>query len=222
VNSILLIEDNKIILDTNKEFLDSEGYGVHTAETLSDGFHILQKERIDLIILDIMLPDGSGVDFCAEIRKQYDIPVLYLTCLEEEAALVAALKAGGDEYMTKPYSLDALSARIAALLRRVRMDRSSPADFTVGPLTVDCGKRVMYLNGADMLLKPKEYDLLLILVRGMGQRFTSDELYGLVWAGKATDTRTVAVHISMLRKKLGESPFYILTEQRTYYSLHIE
>jgi len=222
MNTILLIEDNVKILETNKELLESEGYAIHTAKTLSDGSRILQDEPIDLVILDIMLPDGSGIDFCAEIRKQYDIPILYLTCLEEDASLVAALKAGGDEFMTKPYNLDVLSARVAALLRRVRMDRSAPTSFTVGPLAVDCGKRMMYLDGVDMLLTPKEFDLLLVLVRGMGRRFTSEELYGLAWTGKAIDTRTVAVHISILRKKLSESPFYILTEQRTYYSLHME
>jgi len=221
VNTILLIEDNGKLLNVNKEFFESEGYAVHTAETLAEGLSVLQKNPVDLIVLDIMLPDGSGIEFCAEIRKQYDVPILYLTCLSEDAALVDALKAGGDEYMTKPYNLDALLARVAALLRRVRMSSSAPAVFTVGSLTVDPQKRAMYLDGADMLLKPKEFDLLLVLARAMGQRFTAEELYGLVWSGEAIDTRTVTVHISALRKKLDDSPFYILTKQGAY-SLHME
>lgn len=226
MNTILIIEDNARILDTNKEYLETEGYTVHTAATLAEGMAVLQKEAVDMIVLDIMLPDGSGIDFCAEIRKQYDIPVLYLTCLEEDTTLVNALKAGGDEYMTKPYKLEALSARVMALLRRVRLERSAPKFLTVGPLTVDCGKRVMFLNGKDMMLKPKEFDLLLALVRSMDRRYTAVELYNLVWPGKANDTgtdvRTVAVHISSLRKKLENSPFIIVTEQRKYYSLIME
>ncbi|MCL2112110.1 MAG: response regulator transcription factor [Clostridiales bacterium] len=222
MNTILLIEDNAKIRESNKEYLETEGYAVHAAATLTDGEIILQSEQVDLIVLDIMLPDGSGVDFCAEIRKRHDIPVLFLTCLDEDAALVDALKAGGDEYMTKPYSFDALLARIMALLRRVRIERSAPEVFGVGPLTVDCGRRVMLLDGRDMRLKPKEFDLMLALVRGIGQLFTADELYALVWLEAAVDVRTVAVHISSLRKKLEDSSFYIVTEQRKYYSLRMD
>ncbi|MCL2013409.1 MAG: response regulator transcription factor [Oscillospiraceae bacterium] len=219
MNTILLIEDNAKILESNREYLEAEGYAVYAAATLKDGSAILRNQEIDLIVLDIMLPDGSGIDFCADIRKQYDIPVLYLTCLEEDTSLVGALKAGGDEYMTKPYKLDALSARVMALLRRVRIERSAPEVFKVGPLTVDCGKRIMLLYDTDMLLKPKEFDLLLTLVRDMERLFSAEELYTLVWSGIAVDKRTVAVHISSLRKKLENSPFIIATEQRKYYSL---
>ncbi|MCL2109267.1 MAG: response regulator transcription factor [Oscillospiraceae bacterium] len=222
MNTILLIEDNAKILESNKEYLEAEGYTVYAAATLKHGAEILRNRDIDLIILDIMLPDGSGIDFCAEIRKSHEIPVLFLTCLEEDTSLVEALKAGGDEYMTKPYRLDALSARVMALLRRVRIERSAPEIFKVGPLTVDCGKRMMFLNGMDMLLKPKEFDLMLTLLRSMERLFSAEELYTLVWSGKAVDTRTVTVHISSLRKKLEESPFIITTEQRKYYSLSME
>ena len=219
MNTILLVEDNAKILKSNKEYLESEGYTVYTASTLEDGSSILRSREINLIVLDIMLPDGSGIDFCAEIRKQHDIPVLYLTCLEEDDTLVSALKAGGDEYMTKPYKLNALSARIMALLRRVRIERSAPDVFTIGPLTVDCGRRLMFLYDKDLLLKPKEFELLLTLVRSMERQFSAEELYTLVWSGAAVDTRTVAVHISSLRKKLEDSPFAIATEQRKYYKL---
>ena len=222
MSTILLIEDNLKILDANKEYLESEGYAVLSAATLAEGGLILRENAVDLLILDIMLPDGSGIDFCAEIRKFTDIPVLYLTCLDEGDSLVAALTAGGDEYVTKPYSLDTLSARIMALLRRVRISKLSPEAFSLGPLFVDCGKRMMSLNNADMMLKPKEFDLLLVLVRGLGQKFTAEELYGLVWSGDAIDVRTVVVHISSLRKKLENSPISIATEQRKYYRLYME
>ena len=222
MNTLLLIEDNVKILDTNREFLEAEGYAVHAASSLSEGRAVLREEKIDLLILDIMLPDGSGIDFCAEIRKHSDIPVLYLTCLEEGDALIAALEAGGDEYVTKPYSLDTLSARVMALLRRDRISKSAAGAFTLGPLSVDCGKRMMSLGNEDMKLKPKEFDLMLVFVRGIGRQFTAEELYGLVWSGDAIDVRTVVVHISSVRKKLENSPFYIATTRRKYYSLHME
>ena len=222
MNTILLIEDNIKILDTNREFLQSQGYNIQVADTLAAGELILRKKKIDLLILDIMLPDGSGIEFCAKIRKFTDIPVLYLTCLEEGDSLVAALDAGGDEYVTKPYSLETLSARVKALLRRYRVNKLTPETFTLGPLFVDCGRRIMLLGNVDMNLRPKEYDLLLLLVRKFGQRFTAEELYSIVWAGRAIDARTVVVHISSLRKKLDDSPFYIATEKRKYYSLQME
>ena len=220
--TLLLIEDNMKILDSNKEFLEAEGYAVHATSSLAEGRAVLRDKAVDLIILDIMLPDGSGIDFCSEIREHTDVPVLYLTCLDEGDALIDALAAGGDEYVTKPYSLDALSARVMALLRRNRIGKLSAGTFSLGPLFVDCGRRKMAMRNVDMALKPKEFDLLLVLVRGIERQFTAGELYKMVWAGEAIDVRTVVVHISSLRKKLENSPFYIATAQRKYYSLHME
>ena len=222
MSTILLIEDNVKILNSNMEFLESDGYTVYAATTLAAGETLLRHNPIDLLILDIMLPDGSGIDFCAKIRKFTDIPVLYLTCLEESDSLVSALTAGGDEYVTKPYSLDTLSVRVMALLRRVRMSKLSTEAFSLGPLYVDCSKRRMFLNGSDLMLKPKEYDLLLALVRNIGQKFTAEDLYRMVWAGEAIDLRTVVVHISSLRKKLEGSPLFIATLERKYYKLQME
>ena len=225
MNAILLVEDNAVIMDSNREYLELQGYTVHTASTVREGEAALKTLQIDLIILDVMLPDGSGIEFCADMRKRNDIPVLFLTCLDDEAALVAGLKAGGDEYMTKPYSLAALSARAEALLRRVRMDRSSEKNFVIGPVLIDCGKRRAYLNGEDVMLTPKEFEVLLLLARDIGKRFTAKEIYSSVWRDELFDSRTVIVHISSLRKKLrlnDESPFSIATEQRKYYSLRSE
>lgn len=223
MNTILIVEDNTELLNTNKEFLEFEGYYTYTASTLSEGDFIIQNKQIDMIILDIILPDGSGIDFCARIRTQIDIPILFLTCLGDDDKLISALQAGGDEYVTKPYSFTALSARIAALLRRVRIDKSSQDSFTIGPLLIDCNKRKVYFNSIDMLLKPKEFDLFLVLIRNRGRNFTACELYSLVWGENAVDVRTVAVHISSLKKKVKmiELPISIITEQRKYYSLSL-
>ncbi|MCL2095533.1 MAG: response regulator transcription factor [Oscillospiraceae bacterium] len=225
MSAILLIEDNAVIMDSNREYLEMQGYEVCAAFTIRGGLEILESRRIDLIILDIMLPDGSGIDFCAKMRESFNIPVLFLTCLDDDDALIAGLKAGGDEYMTKPYSLAALSARTDALLRRVRIERSSERSFSIGPLTIDCGKRRVYLDGGDALLTPKEFDVLLMLARDMGRGFTSEEIYSRVWGDELFDSRTVIVHISSIRKKLrmdDESPLTIATEKRKYYSLRRE
>lgn len=225
MNTILLVEDNAGILNTNKEYLEFQGYSVLTASTLLDGQTVLENHMIDLIILDIMLPDGSGIDFCTKIREHRDIPVLFLTCLDDDASLVAGLKSGGDEYMTKPYSLAALSARVGALLRRVRIDKTTEQSFAVGPLLIDCGKRRVYLNGTDIPLSPKEYDILLLLARDIGKGITAEDIYSQIWGNTLFDKRTVIVHISSLRKKLrmdDESPLSITTERRKYYCLRAE
>ena len=225
MSHILLVEDNAIIMDTNKEYLLMHGYSVHTATTLREGEAALKKYQFDLIILDIMLPDGSGVDFCAKIRENIDIPVLFLTCLEDEEMLLSGFTAGGDEYMTKPYSLAALTARAEALLRRVRIERSNEKSFRIGPLLIDCGNRKAYIDGEDTLLTHKEFEILLLLARDIGKGYTAEEIYNRIWGNESFDSRTVIVHISCLRKKLrldDESPLSIMTEKRKYYSLQRE
>ena len=222
MNNLLLLEDNAVIMDSNKEYLELMGYEVHTAFTIQEGLLALESKHFDLIILDVMLPDGSGIDFCAKMREHYDIPVLFLTCLDDDAALVAGLRAGGDEYMTKPYSLEAMSARVEALLRRVRMERSSEKSFNIGPLSIDCGRRRVYLYGEDALLTHKEFDVLLLLARDMERGYSAQEIYSRIWGDEMFDSRTVIVHISSIRKKLrmdDESPVSIITEKRKYYKL---
>ena len=225
MNAILLVEDNAVIMDSNREYLEMQGCDVYTAFTIREGLQAIESQRIDLIILDVMLPDGSGIDFCAKMRERHDIPVIFLTCLDDDAALIAGLNAGGDEYMTKPYSLAALYARADALLRRVRIERSSEKNLYIGPLLIDCGKRRVYIGDEDVMLTPKEFDVLLLLARDMGRGFTAEQIYSRVWGDELFDSRTVIVHISYLRKKLrmyDESPLSIVTEKRKYYSLRRE
>ncbi|MCL2003939.1 MAG: response regulator transcription factor [Oscillospiraceae bacterium] len=125
MSAILLMEDDSADMAANKAHLERAGYDVYSASTLREGKMTLESRHIDLIILGTVLPDGSGIGFCAQIRERYDIPVIFLTHLNNDAALIAGLEAGGDEYMTKPYSLAALTARAEALLRRVRMEKTT-------------------------------------------------------------------------------------------------
>ncbi|MCL2056735.1 MAG: response regulator transcription factor [Oscillospiraceae bacterium] len=218
----MLLESDRASMEANKGHLKREGYDVYTAASLKEGGMILENRRIDLIVMGLILPDGPGIRFCSEIRARYDIPVLFLTHLDDDTALIAGLEAGGDEYMTKPYSHAALSARVRALLRRVRMEKSSMTVFAAGPLQIDCSKRKAYAGGGALPLAPREFDVLLLLAREPGREFTAQEIYSMIWGSGQFNGRTVIAHISSLRKKLrkiGENAPFIVTGQRKYYSM---
>lgn len=222
--TILIVEDNENILRINKEALEMEGYHVLTAQSLKKAKEYIDKASIDLILLDIMLPDGSGVEFCRVIRKQIIVPILFLSCLDEKSNIIDGLKNGGDDYMTKPYSIDELITRCAALLRRVEIERNNKQSrMTYGPIVIDTTKKRAFLNGKDILLKPKELSLLILLLENSEHNFTAEDIYQAIWGQTANnDIRTVRVHISSLRKKLRldeEKSFSIETLNRKYYCL---
>jgi DNA-binding response OmpR family regulator len=202
--TILMVEDNKSILEINGEALKMEGYMVVTAETLEKARAALEAVSPDIIILDIMMPDGSGLDFCEEIRNKTTAPIIFLTCMNETEDMVRGLEKGGDDYITKPYHIEVLIARIEANLRRVHMDwENQPSVVRLGPLTLDMTAASAYLDGENLLLKPKEFQLLAFFIRNAGKEFTSGQLYKTIWGMDANgDTRTVKAHISRLRRKL--------------------
>lgn len=200
---ILLIEDNKEISDYNKKCLEIAGYTVATAATLAEGRKKLASFRPELMVLDIMLPDGSGIDFCREIRAITTCPVLFLTNLTELSQIVKGLRAGGDDYMIKPYRIEELIARIEAHLRRVAMP--SGLRMTVGKdvLSLDARSQRACLNDRDLLLKPKEYQILDYLMQNRNRYVTATELYAEIWGMSSNeDVRTVFVHMSNIRAKL--------------------
>lgn len=198
---ILLVEDNVDIMQANRRMLEMHGYGVSSAASLAEARRELDAGQPDLAVLDIMLPDGSGLDFCGELRERRPgTPVLFLTVLGEKDDVVTGLRAGGDDYLTKPYDYDILMARIEALLRRA--GRSSLPQV-IGPLSVDHTSHRVYRDGKDTFLKPKEYALFLLLARNPGVFFQPEDLYRQVWAAPCCDVRTVYAHVCSLRKKLG-------------------
>ena len=200
---ILLVEDAVEILDSNRAALTEQGYQVSTAETLEQTRLVLSEISPDLIILDVILPDGSGLALCRELRRNTVAPILFLTSLGESEEIVRGLRAGGDDYMAKPYQMEELLARVEAQLRRVELLRGHRDTPGFGPLTLDHSAQRAFLDGQDLLLKPKEYLLLAMLVRAGGGYLTTEELYAEGWAANpAGDVRTVVVHISALRGKL--------------------
>lgn len=217
-----MIEDNPAILRTNRMRLELEGYHVLTAETLTKGREITQQGRPDLILLDILLPDGNGLEYCRELFGQAGPRILFLSALNTPQDVITGLRAGGDDYITKPYLLEELMARVEALLRRPVSPGVEPPLLRIGPLEMSstAGLGRAYLYGKDLLLTPKELSLLSILLQRQGQYVPSQVLYEQVWGMKAVDTRTVKQHIHRLREKLGEAaPVVIEAEQGKGYRL---
>lgn len=214
--TVLLVEDDKEILRTNRRILEREGFTVLCARTLSEGW--IQLESLpDVLVLDIMLPDGSGLEFCARIRGCTAAPVLFLTALDEQHEIIEGLKAGGNDYITKPYSVDEFAARVNAqydLAQRIRQSTGRERVYRRGPLELDIVAQRAYLNGIDMLLAQKEYALLLYLMQNDGGGTSRRELYETVWRmPMAEDDSAVKNAVYRLRKKL-EGTGYTITARR--------
>jgi len=222
---ILLVEDNEQILRGNERMLKRRGYDTMIAMTLEEARERLKARRPDAIVLDIMLPDGSGLSFMRELRQTSDIPILLLTGLTTPEDIVRGLESGGDDYLTKPYDFEVLLARIEALLRRAAR---IPKRLEKGELTLDIRSNRAFLRGTDILLSPKEFAVLLLLAENLGQALTTDLIYEAAWrqnAGTGTGadaSGAVKTVVSRLRRKLGGG--FILDNEResdTYTLKHL-
>ena len=217
--TVLLVEDDTDLLYNNMEFLQKHGFRVLAAETLADAAMVLGQEPIDLILLDVNMPDGSGFDFITEIRKTFDIPVVFLTVRTEKADVIKGLDRGGCDYVTKPYDFDVLLARIEAQLRKTRLG----SQIIRGALTLDIVALQAFLNGNDLLLKPKEFSLLHALIQNDGKTMSADDLYRKVWGRPMAGDRNAIKNIaSQLRKKLAGSGYAITSEYGEGYSFQAE
>jgi len=212
--TILLIEDDIDLLENNTEYLQRHGYRVLTSETLADAAAVLAHEHVDLILLDINLPDGSGLDFIVEIRETSDVPVIFLTCRTDRADMIGGLTSGGCDYITKPFDFGVMLARIEAQLRQAR----SAKTLTRGSLMLDMVSGRAYLNGEDMQLTKKEFAVLRILVESGGKAFTKESLYETVWGQPMNNNDTaLKTSISRLRKKLEADGFSITASRSEGY-----
>lgn len=220
---ILIIEDDINIMDANRAALELEGYRVITANTLSNGRREVDECFPDLIIMDILLPDGNGLSYCEELRGKDGVRILFLSALNTKEDVLAGLRAGGDDYIAKPYDMDELILRVEALLRRGKLIGHSEPTLKLYGLEMDISSRRALFDGHDLLLKPKEFSLLEILLRNHGHTVSSEELYQKVWGMDTLgDIRTVKEHISRIRSKLGEnSTVSIVTERGRGYCLNI-
>ncbi len=224
--TILLIEDDPNILKINRAVLTKRGYRILEAETIREAEALMEREKPDLLVLDILLPDGNGRDFCRRIRENSRIPILFLTALDESADEVEGFLSGGDDYLSKPYDLEVLCVRIAALLQRAgRGEAREPEEILkIGRLELHMTSHRVYRDGTDLLLKPLEFGMLEYLVRHQDGWHTPEEVYRNVWGmAEMKDVRTLWTNMSRMRRKVEEnSGVKIVNERGKGYRIEIE
>ena len=200
MSTILLVEDNPHIMKINAEALTLYGYEVLQAATAKACRQAMEWHPVDLVVLDIMLPDGDGVQLCRELKENYRVPILFLSALGESRDVVEGLRAGGDDYLAKPYDLEELAARIEA---RLRQERARSRYVSYGPLRLDVFSGRGCLGDADLQLTQKEFAVLLLLVQHAGETVSKEEVLREVWNVEAEDdSRALWTLISRLRRKL--------------------
>jgi DNA-binding response OmpR family regulator len=200
-----VVDDEPTVRETLAENLQREGYRVVTASDGREALARFRAERPDLVVLDVMLPELSGVEVCRIIRAESAVPILMLTAKDAEIDTVVGLEVGADDYVTKPFSLRELLARVRALLRRLEQQavEAPPAVIDLGAVQVDLAGHRLLRDGHAVAIKPKAFDLLAFLVRHPGQVFTRDQLLERVWGyDYAGETRTVDVHMHWLRSDI--------------------
>lgn len=223
-SKILVVEDEPALLETLEYNLTRQGYVVFTADDGRKALQVARTERPDLIILDLMLPALDGIEVCRILRQEMIVPVLMLTARTDEIDRVVGLEVGADDYMTKPFSMRELMARVKALLRRVRLIREEMASksaepsagllstppnqmLVFGDLVIDLSRREVLRSQQSLRLKPKEFDLLVFLARHRGIVLSRDLILERVWGWDyAGGTRTVDVHVRWLREKIEPDP----------------
>ena len=215
--SVLVVEDEPTVRETLAEALAEDGLTVTTAANGPEALERFRADRPDLVLLDLMLPGMSGIEVCRVIRAESSIPILMLTARDSELDKVLGLELGADDYVTKPFSLRELQARIRALLRRTEGTTGMTVGRTVqlGPVQVDLAGHQLLLDGSPLPVKPKAFDLLAFLIRNAGQVFSREQLLERVWGyDYAGETRTVDVHVHWLRKRVeadAANPVFIQT-----------
>jgi two-component system, OmpR family, response regulator RegX3 len=205
---ILVVEDEESLADTVRYNLEREGYAVAVA---SDGRRALERFRTEspsLVILDLMLPEISGLDVCRQIRQVSNVPIIMVTAKDSEADKVSGLEIGADDYVTKPFSIRELVSRVRAHLRRAGMHAEAPDDvLSGGPVQLDVGKHEVIVRGRSVGFPPKEFELLETFLRRKGRLLTRDFLIEEVWGtGYFGDTKTLDVHVKRIRKKVEQDP----------------
>jgi two-component system response regulator RegX3 len=207
---VLLVEDEQALADTVRYNLEREGYLVTGA---SDGRQALERFRAEapaIVILDLMLPEMSGLDVCRAIRAGSEVPIIMVTAKDSEADKVTGLELGADDYVTKPFSMRELVSRVRANLRRVRVagpEASIEEVLTAGPLRMDVARHEVTVRGEFVAFPPKEFELLETFLRRKGRLLTRDFLIETVWGTDYFgDTKTLDVHVKRLRHKFEEDP----------------
>ncbi len=207
VTRVLIADDDTVVRDVVRRYLERDGLEVSIARDGHEALRMLSTERIDVAVLDVMMPGPDGLELCTALRQHggYDVPVILLTALGEEDDRIAGLEAGADDYVTKPFSPRELALRVRSVLRRGPSTSTEPPLLvSVGGLTVSAAARSVTVHGRPISLTNREFDLLLFFLTHTGTVFSREELLKQVWQWNFGDLSTVTVHVKRLRSKLGD------------------
>ncbi len=207
MSRILIVEDEAPLAETVAYNLREEGYKVYVAPDGLSALELLKTEKPDIVLLDVMLPGIDGLEVCRLIRKESDVPVLMLTAKSREIDKVVGLEVGADDYITKPFGMMELIARVRAALRRSQRESQASEVLSSHGIEVDTARHVVKIDGADVSLRPKEFDLLCVLMSNRGRVLQRSALLDRVWGeDEYIDPGTVDVHIRRLREKVESDP----------------
>ena len=215
---ILVVDDEKTLVKGMKFNLENEGYEVECAYDGAAALELAREGRFDLIILDVMMPEMDGLEACMKIREFSNVPIIMLTAKSEDADKLMGFECGADDYLTKPFNILELKARVRALLRRAGMaaQKQGGGRLSMGHITLDVDARAAWKDGKSVDLTAKEFDLMELLMRNPGRVYSRENLLNVVWGYEYVgDYRTVDVHIRRLREKLERvpaEPEYIMTK----------
>ncbi|MED0660965.1 response regulator transcription factor [Bacillus smithii] len=216
---ILIIEDDHVIAEVQKDYLEANGFSVDIASSGDKGLQMALNGAYDLILLDLMLPHTDGFEICRQVRKVLNIPILIVSAKKEDVDKIRGLGMGADDYIIKPFSLGELVARVKAHLSRferlVGSVERKTEEIRIRGIVIDKRSRKVFVNGKEVLMTSKEYDLLLLFVTHPNQVFSKEQIFERIWAMDSLgDMATVTVHVSKLREKIEldpSNPQYIQT-----------
>lgn len=206
MKKILLVEDNETIIIGLKYSLEQEGFVIISAKTKKETEEIISKQEIDLVLLDITLPDGNGFDICKLIKEKQDIPVIFLTAQDEETSVVIGLDLGADDYITKPFRTRELISRINSVLRRYGKSVEKSNIIQYKNIKIDTNMAKVYKDNKEIIFTSLEYKILLMLFMNTNKLITREQLLDKIWdfAGNFVNDNTLTVYIKRIREKLGE------------------
>ena len=211
--NVLVVDDEKEIAELVEIYLVSDGYKVFKAYNAEEGLKILDEQEIHLVLLDIMMPGMNGLEMCRKIRTKSNIPIIMLSAKSTDLDKIVGLTGGADDYVTKPFGTMELIARVKALLRRADVTAAmDTGDYHNGALYLNPAKHIIQVNGKDVVLTLKEFQLLCYLVKNKGNVMTRDQILQEIWGYEFDgENRTVDVHIRTLRAKLGNAGYVVET-----------
>lgn len=198
MEKILFVDDDVALLEVHQAYFIKAGYDVDTCADATTALQLLKTNDYRIVILDIQMDCMNGMELCYFIRRQSDVPIIFLTNLSEEEALVKSFACGGDDFITKPYFMKGLEARIRARIQ----NKSTSLPITTSMIQINEEKKQAYINETSLLLTSNEYEILLFLIQHKGIAFTQEEIYRAIWGGKFYNTHSIQVLIMRIRKKI--------------------